>query len=214
MIRHHLSETDVRPGSTLRPIVRLELDRDGDIVAGVTLGRAEVFERQPLAYTLARWSFPAGDTATGVVVLSAGADPALRCAPLYLDINDSVHEDADDRCTIARDTGFELAVERHRLAWVDTGQPLIVSHDLRFRTLAEVGRERVAEVMASAATTTLDRSDRRGLTRQAPRDWADSFLRQDVQPADEKSWLLAESPEGESAGVVGISAAGDSAVLC
>ncbi|WP_353074039.1 DUF664 domain-containing protein [Amycolatopsis carbonis] len=42
---------------------------------------------------------------------------------------------------------------------------------------------------------------------------ADSFVRHDVQPTDENSWLLAEAPERESAGVVGISAAGDSAVL-
>ncbi|MEV4597083.1 hypothetical protein AB0K15_06730 [Amycolatopsis sp. NPDC049253] len=103
LIRHDLSETDVRPGSTLRPIVRFELQRDGDTMAGVTLGRAEVLERQPLAYTLARWSFPAGDLAAGAVVLTAGANPALRGAPLYLDINDSAHEDADDRCTIARE---------------------------------------------------------------------------------------------------------------
>ncbi|MEV4597084.1 GNAT family N-acetyltransferase [Amycolatopsis sp. NPDC049253] len=89
-----------------------------------------------------------------------------------------------------------------------------MSDDLRFRTLAEVGRERLAEVMAGAATTTLDRGDRLRMIRQDPRDWADSFLRHDVRPADERSWRLADSPEGESVGVVGISATGDSAVLC
>jgi RimJ/RimL family protein N-acetyltransferase len=214
LIRHDLSETDVRPGSTLRPITRFELERDGDVVAGVTFGRAEVFERQPWEYTLARWSFPAGDAAAGAEVLSAGADPALRGAPLYLPLNGSVHDDVDDRCAIARESGFELAVERHCLVWTDSGQPLTVAHDLRFRTVAEIGRARLAEVMAGAAATTLDRNDRLSLTRQDPRDWADRFIRQDVQPADEKSWLLAESPEGEPVGVTGISAAGDSAILC
>lgn len=214
LIRHNLSETDARPGSTLRPIARFEVERDGDIVAGVTLGRAEVFERQPLEYTLARWSFPAGDPGTGAVVLSAGVDAAVRGVPLYLDINDSVDDDADDRCTIAREAGFELAIEKHRLAWTDSEQRLIVSHDLTFRTLAEVGRDRLAEVMAGAATTTLDRSDSLSLTRQDVRDWAYRFVDRDVQPADEESWLLAESAAGESVGVVGISADGGSAVLC
>ncbi|WP_239155391.1 GNAT family N-acetyltransferase [Amycolatopsis sp. FDAARGOS 1241] len=87
-------------------------------------------------------------------------------------------------------------------------------HNLRFRTLAEVGRERLAKVMAGAVTTTLDRNDRLNLSRQDPRNWTGSFIHHDVQPADEKSWLLAESPDGESVGVVGISAAGDSAILC
>lgn len=167
-----------------------------------------------MEYTLARWSFPAGDPVTGAVVLVAAADAAERGVPHYLDINDSLDDDADDRCAIARESGFELAIERHRLKWTDNEYPLPVSHDLTFRTLAEVGRDRLAEVMASAATTTLDRTDSLSLTRQDAQDWAGTLIDEGVQLGDEKSWLLAESAAGASVGVVGISADDDSAILC
>jgi len=214
LIRHDLSESDTRPGSTLRPIARYELERDGETVAGVTLGRAEVFERQPLEHTLARWSFPAGDLVTGAAVLTAGADAAPTGVPVYLDINGAVYDDADDRCAIARESGFELAIEKHRLAWTDSGQPLIESDELAFRTLVEVGRDRLVEVMAGAATSTLDRVDSLSLTRQDPRRWADSFIAHDARSADQDSWLLAESTGGKPIGVVGISADGSNATLC
>src|SRR5437660_8022574 len=107
LIRHDLSESDMRPGSTLRPIARVELERDGETVAGVTLGRAEVFERQPIEYALARWSFPEADVVAGAAVLTAGADAAPAGVPLYLDVNAAVYDDADDRCAIAGKCGFE-----------------------------------------------------------------------------------------------------------
>jgi ribosomal protein S18 acetylase RimI-like enzyme len=214
LIRHDLSESDMRPGSTLRPIARVELERDGETVAGVTLGRAEVFERQPIEYTLARWSFPEADVVAGAAVLTAGADTAPAGVPIYLDVNAAVYEDADDRCAVAGKCGFELHIEKLRLAWTDDGQSLNGPTGLTFRTLAEVGRDRLASAMAGAATSTLDRADSLSLAHQDPRHWADSFIAHDARSVDEASWLLAESAGGEPIGVVGISADGNDATLC
>ena len=49
-----LDPSEVRAGSTLRPIARFVAERDGTEAASVVFGRAEIFEREPLEYALAR----------------------------------------------------------------------------------------------------------------------------------------------------------------
>jgi hypothetical protein len=66
--RIELDPSQVSPGSTLRPIARFEAGQ-----ASVVLGRAEIFEREPLEYAVARLSWEGDQSAAAAVVTAAAA---------------------------------------------------------------------------------------------------------------------------------------------
>ena len=58
------------PGSTFRPLVRFSAGGDEE-TASVVIGTAEVFERRPHEYLVARWSWRDGAVGDAVEVVSA-----------------------------------------------------------------------------------------------------------------------------------------------
>ena len=66
--RVELDPAQVRPGSTLRPIARFESGS-----ASSVLGRAEIFEREPLEFAVAQPAWD-GDPKAAVAVVTAAAD--------------------------------------------------------------------------------------------------------------------------------------------
>jgi hypothetical protein len=71
--RIELDLSDVRPGSTLRPLTRFVAEHEGAEVASVILGQAEIFEPEPLEYALARLSRAEDRPDAAVAVMTAAA---------------------------------------------------------------------------------------------------------------------------------------------
>ena len=192
------------PGSTLQPMARFAAVLDGEECASVVLGRAEVFEREPPEFTVARLSWSAGLSAAADAVVTAAVHAVPTGTEVYFAISAAVSANHVERREIAQGSGFSLFQEKEGFQWTDTGQSLPEPTGLVVRPMAEVGRELFAAVIGRCLVGTLDRTDALFFPRYRPGQWAGLFLERHAEPADEQSWLLAETPDGEPVGFVGI----------
>ena len=187
-------------------MARFVVDCDGGEAASVVFGRAEIFEREPAEYALARLSWEQGRSDAACAVMAAAAQSGPGGEKVYFPVNAGVHGDHVERCRIAEDCGFRLFQEKEGFWWADTGQVLPEPAGLRLHSMARIGREQFAPVIGRCLAGTLDRIDALVLGRCPPREWAETFLQRHAQPADEDTWLFAETPDGAPVGFVGVAA--------
>jgi hypothetical protein len=195
-----LDPSDVRPGSTLRPVTRFVAEHEGAEVASVVFGRAQIFETEPLEHALARLSWTEGrpDAARAVMTEAARSVPAG--AEVYFPV--SAAQAA--RCGIAEACGFTLFHEKEGFWWADAGQQLPEPVGLWFQPMSQTGRERFIPVIGRCLSTTLDRADKLTVARyRSPEDWAASFLDRHAKPAGWDSWFCASGEDGEPIGFFG-----------
>ena len=200
-----LDPSDVTPGSTLQPIARFVLEREGAEVASVVFGRAEIFEHEPVEYGLARFRWAEGQSDAARAVMTVAAQSAPGHAPIYFQVGAAVSANHADRRAVAEACGFEIFQEKEGFWWADTGQSLPESGDLRWQSMSSIGRAPFIAAISRCLTGTLDRSDSLTFPRHRPEDWADNFLKHDARPGDEESWLYAETTDGEPIGFFGLS---------
>lgn len=199
-----LDPSDVTPGSTLRPIARFVLEHEGSQAASVVFGRAEIFEREPVEYALARLSWADGRLDAARAVMTAAVRSAPDEAPVYFPVSAAVSGNHADRRAIAEACGFELFQEKEGFWWTDSGQALSESRDLRSQSMSSIGPAPFIPVIGRCLTGTLDRGDGLTFPRHRPEDWAEEFLKHHAKPDDEESWLYAETADGEPVGFVGV----------
>jgi ribosomal protein S18 acetylase RimI-like enzyme len=193
--RIELDPSPVSPGSTLRPIARFEAGQ-----ASVVLGRAEIFEREPVEYAVARLSCSgAQDDAVAVVTAAAAAADG----PVYLPVNAVSGVDHAARCELAQACGFELFQEKEEFLWTDDGQA-VPEPSLRLTAMARIGRAPFVPLIARCVAQTLDRTDAVVVARHRPDEWVTTFLDHRATGADTESWLYAETPDGVPCGFVGL----------
>lgn len=196
-----LDPSDVRLGSTLRPVTRFVAEHDGAEVASVVFGQAEIFEPEPLEYALARLSWADGrlDAARAVMIAAARSVPAG--AEVYFPV--SAAQAA--RCGIAGACGFTLFQEKEGFWWADSGQQLPEPAGLAFHPMSQTGRERFIPVIGRCLSATLDRADKLNVARyRSPEDWAAAFLDRHAKPAGQDSWFCACTEDGEPIGFFGL----------
>jgi len=194
----------MQPGSTLRPIARFVVDCDGTEAASVVFGHAEIFEREPTEYALARLSWAPGQRDAARAVLSAAAQSAPAGESVYFPVNAAVSSTHAERCGIAEACGFELFQEKEGFWWTDTGQALPEPTRLHLHAMPHIGRDKFASVIGRCVAETLDRTDKLTVSRHQPPEWAATFLEHHAPSTDEHSWLFAETPDGTPVGFVGV----------
>lgn len=203
-----LDPSEVRPGSTLRPIARFEGER-----ASAVLGRAEIFQREPLEYAIARLSWTEDDLVAARSVVAAAALAVPRGEPVYLPINASASPDHAVRRGIAEACGFVLFQEKEGWCWADPGLPLPEPAGLRLAPMSRIGREPFVPVIGRCIARTLDRTDVVVFGRHRPQEWVTTYLDHNATAEDAPSWLYAETPDGVPVGFVGVAQrVGDPAV--
>lgn len=198
-----LDSSVVRPGSTLRPISRFVVERDGVERASVVLGRAEIFEREPVEYAVARFSWAEGGQEDARAVVTAAVESAPPGVSVYLPVSAAVSADHAARRDIARACGFELFQEKEGFRWVDAGQTL-PEPGLRLEPMSRIGPEAFIPVIGRCVARTLDRTDILVFGRHQPQQWATTFLDHHASAADVESWLYAETADGVPVGFVGL----------
>jgi RimJ/RimL family protein N-acetyltransferase len=135
------------------------------------------------------------DEAAGRVI------PAGR-HPLDFRINPGYQVHADIRRALAGSAGFDLFQEKEGFLWeAARPEPDRAPRRLVFRSLGEVGRELFAHTMGRGVAGTLDRADRHYEALVGPEAWGREMFEY-LEPADEPSWKLALTPDGEPAGYI------------
>ncbi|MBB1157100.1 GNAT family N-acetyltransferase [Amycolatopsis dendrobii] len=173
-------------------------------LASAVLGRAEIFEREPLDHVVARLSWRDGrlDAARAAVTAAVAAAPAG--GSVYLPVSASVSADHAERRDVAQACGFALFQEKEGFWWADTGQAIPDPVGLRLEPMSRIGREPFAHVIAQCVAQTLDRTDALVFGRRQPEQWVATFLDHHASGADAQSWLYAETPAGVPVGFVGL----------
>jgi RimJ/RimL family protein N-acetyltransferase len=191
-------------GSTLRPIARFVVEHDGVEQASVVSGRAEIFEREPTEYAVARLRWAEGGLAAARAVVTAAVASAPSGVAVYLPVFATVGDAHAGARGIAEACGFELFQEKEGFWWADTGQPLPEPADLRLEPMSRLGQEAFVPVIARCLAETLDRTDVLVVGRHRPEQWATTFLRHRASDANARSWLYAETKDGDPVGFVGL----------
>lgn len=199
-----LDPSQVRPGSTLRPIARFVVEHNGVEQASVVFGRAEIFEREPTEYALARLHWADGGLDAARVAVTAAVDSAPPGAAVYLPVNAEVSRDHATRCRVAEACGFGLFQEKEGFWWNDTGQALPEPSGLRLEAMSRIGREAFVPVIGRCLAQTLDRTDTLVFGRHRPEQWVTTFLDHRASAAEAQSWLYAETTSGVPVGFVGL----------
>jgi GNAT superfamily N-acetyltransferase len=202
-----LDPTRVEPGSTLRPIAQFLVERGGVVLASAVLGRAEIFERAPLEYAVARLRWSGGPVAA-VGAVRAVVAAAVRAAPpgpaVYLPVNGAVSPDHAACRGVAEACGLVLFQEKEGFWWADTGQVLPEPAGLRLESMPRIGRAAFVTVIGRCLAQTLDRTDAVVFGRQGPEGWAGAFLDHRAAGDDAGSWLFAQTAGGDPVGFVGL----------
>ncbi|HKE64585.1 MAG TPA: GNAT family N-acetyltransferase [Micromonosporaceae bacterium] len=199
-----LDPSQVRPGSTLRPIARFVVEHDGVAQASVVLGRAEIFEREPAEYAVARLNWAAGGLDAARQVVTAAVKSAPLGAAVYLPVNAAVSPDHADVRGIAEASGLRLFQEKEGFRWADSGQALSEPAGLRLEPMSQIGRDAFVPVIGRCLGQTLDRTDALVFGRHSPEQWVTEFLDHHARAADTESWFYAETTSGVPVGFVGL----------
>lgn len=188
----------------MRPIARFVVEREGVEQASVVLGRAEIFEREPPEYAVARLAWAAGGLDAARAAVTAAVDSAAPGAAVYLPVNAEASPDHAAACGVAEACGFGLFQEKEGFWWADTGQPLPEPASLRLEPMSRIGPAAFVPVMARCLAQTLDRTDAVVFGRHRPQQWVTTFLDHRAPAAEAQSWLYAETTDGVPVGFVGL----------
>lgn len=101
--------------------------------------------------------------------------------------------------------GMNLFQEKQGYGWRREDNPPIAPLRLSYRSVEEVGHDRYRAVLGRIGEGTLDRNDAWYRERAGEKNWASVYMTF-LRPANAAGWLLATSPEGETVGVVAVSA--------
>jgi GNAT superfamily N-acetyltransferase len=188
----------------LRPIARFVVEHDGVEQASVVSGRAEIFEREPTEYALARLRWAEGGLDAARAAVTAAVDSAPPGAAVYLPVSAAVSPDHAARRGVAEACGFALFQEKEGFWWADNGQALPEPASLRLAPMSRIGREVFVPVIGRCLAQTLDRTDTLVFGRHRPQQWVTTFLDHRASAADAQSWLYAETTGGVPVGFVGL----------
>ncbi len=143
----------------------------------------------------------AGELFLGTLAQIASQVPAV----LDVRINPEVHDAVDARRRALESLGFELFQEKQGFAWAVDGnawpQP---PARITVRSIVEIGPDAYIDLLAGAATGTLDRSDRYYQSHMTPAEWATEMLGY-LDPFDAPLWLAGYEATGEPVGYVAVS---------
>jgi ribosomal protein S18 acetylase RimI-like enzyme len=187
----------------LRPIARLVVEHDGVEQASVVFGRAEIFEREPTEFALARLSWAEGGLDAARAAVTAAVESALPGAAVHLPVNAAVSADHAARSGVAEECGFGLFQEKEGFWWADTGQAL-PEPSLRLESMSRIGRDAFVPVIGRCLVQTLDRTDALVFSRHRPQQWVTTFLDHRASAAEAQSWGYAETTGGVPVGFVGL----------
>lgn len=202
-VRRELLEATAVPGSTLRPIARFVVERDGVERASVVLGRAEIFEHAPVELALARLVGRDDERSAAEQVVSA----AVAAAPgpaVYLPVNAETGSDPLLRREVAEACGLQLFQEKEAFVQVVVGRPLPEPVGLRLAAMSEIGAGPFLELIARCLSATVDRVDSLLVARHGAAQRAAALLADRVSGPDAGSWLYAETGDGVPVGFVGL----------
>jgi GNAT superfamily N-acetyltransferase len=153
-----------------------------------------------------RWA--QGQAEAARAVIGAAVASAGPGAELHLTANAEVDDWLDDRLALFESCGFTLWQEKEGFWWADGGQDLPAPQGVIVRTLAEIGRERFAGVIAACTAGTLDRVDADAIGSMGGGAWAAALMSDAARPGEEDSWLVIENAGGDAAGYVAVCAFG------
>jgi ribosomal protein S18 acetylase RimI-like enzyme len=172
--------------------------------ASVVFGQAEIFEREPTEYALARLHCAEGGLDAARAVVTAAADSAPPGAAVYLPVNAAGNSDHAAHRQVAEACGFTLFQEKEAFWWADTGQALPEPASMRLEPMSRIGREAFVPVIGRCLAETLDRTDALIFGRHQPEQWVTTFLDHRATAAEAHSWLYAETTNGVPIGFVGL----------
>lgn len=188
----------------MQPIARFVVEHGGVEQASVVFGRAEIFEREPTEYALARLNWAEGGLDAARAAVRTAVDSVPPGAAIYLPVNAAIHSDHATRRGVAEACGFGLFQEKEGLWWADTGQVLPEPTSLRLEPMSRIGRAAFIPVIGRCLAQTLDRADTLVFSRHQPQQWVATFLDHHASAAEAQSWLYAETTDGVPVGFVGL----------
>jgi ribosomal protein S18 acetylase RimI-like enzyme len=162
--------------------------------------------------TVGLWSARDADQpAVGQLLLRDTLERVLPPGHLTVDgrVNPHTGEDVAVRLALYERAGYRVFQEKEGFLWsaatTDSVDPALTRARLTFRTVDEVGEEAFAEVMSRSVAGTLDRNDVYYRDLVGPRGWGREMLGY-LEPEDRRSWLIASTPAGVTAGYVFVAA--------
>ena len=151
-----------------------------------------------------RWA--EGQAAAAGAVIDAAVRAAAPGTELHLIASAEEHEWLDERLALFRSREFTLWQEKEGFWWADEGQQLPAPEGVTVRTLAEIGRERYAGVIAACTAGTLDRIDADAIASMGGAGWAAALIGEAARPDEEDICFIIENAAGDPAGYVAVGA--------
>jgi GNAT superfamily N-acetyltransferase len=169
------------------------------------LGRLPEREVYPVGLWLP-WDDP-GHVDMGRCLFAAARESAGRelLDRLQAMVNVGLHDHPAERRRLFESIGMTLFQEKQGYGWQPADDPPVGPLRLSFQTIDEAGRDRYHAALGRIVEGTLDRNDAWYRDLAGQENWA-SVIMTLLRPADAPGWLLATSPEGDTAGIVAVSA--------
>jgi hypothetical protein len=197
--------------SPVSGVIRLAAARDGERLASGELLAGSHYGDETGRLIQVRWAEGQADAARAIIdAVVRQAGPGTE---LHLTANAEDHERIDERLALFASCGFTLWQEKEGFWWADDGQELPAPSGVIVRTLAEVGRDRYAEVIAACTAGTLDRIDADAIASMGGgAAWAGAFIGAAARPDEEDIWFVIENSDGAAVGYVAVGAFDEDAV--
>jgi ribosomal protein S18 acetylase RimI-like enzyme len=187
----------VADGNPLGPAIPFIALLDGEEVASGNLMAKSWMGDETGRLVNVRWS--PGHVEAARQIVEAAVAPATG-GEVNAATNADFHSDPAERVALFESTGFELWQEKEGFLWTDEGQDLPEPDRVVVRTVAEFGADRFAGIFAECTAGSLDRIDADTVAKMGQAAWAAAF----IASVDVDIWLVAETPEGEPVGFVGV----------
>src|SRR5215467_13611054 len=167
---------------------RFAVDVDGDRLASGELCKGSPYGDESGRLINVRWS--RGAVAAAHAIVEAAVEAAPPGAELQITTNTEVHDWIDERLALATSLGFTLWQEKEGFWLTDRGQRLPATEGVGVRTLADIGRDAYAEVVAGCTAGTLDRVDADAVASMGALGWADALIGSCYADEDAASWFV------------------------
>ena len=203
-----LGRDDNFPPGTARPddrfIAKFAVDAGGERLASGELCAGTPYGDETGQLVTVRWS--RGSVAAARAIVEAAVEAAPAGAELQISTNTEVHEWIDERLALAESLGFALWQEKEGFWFTDRVQPLPEPEGVVVGTLAGIGRDAYAGVIAACTAGTLDRVDADAVASMGAAGWADAFIGSCHTDEDADSWFVISNAAGERCGFVAVGA--------
>ena len=171
---------------------------------GVVLAEGEILAKSWMGdetgrLVTVRWA--PGQVEAARLVVEAAIAAARPGEVLNAATNVAVHPEPAERIAVFESCGFELWQEKEGFWWADEGQELPLPEGVAVRRSAEVGHDRLIDLIAACTVGTLDRIDIDATAAMGLGAWAKAFL----DSTRDSTWLLAEDVgSGQTVGFVSV----------